>query len=407
MGQFAKASVVSVACFVLPWLFAAWFFLQNYSLPLPCSLWLSGFAAAIVGCLLYADRETCLERFYRKIEPEKPVNHAPHPELKLQGFLRLVALYVVLAVVWTGGCSVAASYLRTHTHIGPFTWAAPFRWAAEAFLVTSSAPGEIALGAFLFAGAIGSAGYVAGRALLFPDQGPVRRGRKVGSAKVARRELAKHHKAGEPEIVWGGLRLPWSAGPKHFLTAGMTGSGKTNLLLQFMASILVRIGRAKDERALVYDPKTELLSFLYGLGIGQRVRILHPLDVRGSAWDLAADVTTPSAAQQMAAVLIPEEKESKHPFFSLAAQQLLAGAFVFLMKAAPRNWDLRDAILLMERREILRQALERNPETAALVEEYFQHQDCFADVRATMANWLRRYRPIAACWHHAKDKLSL
>src|ERR1700687_2557687 len=102
MEKFLKASVVSVACFALPWLFAAWFFWQNSSLPLPHSIWLSGFAAAILGFLLYYGRDACLERFYRKIEPEKaPVNQAENPGLKLQGFLRLLALYVVLAVAWT------------------------------------------------------------------------------------------------------------------------------------------------------------------------------------------------------------------------------------------------------------------------------------------------------------------
>jgi type IV secretory pathway TraG/TraD family ATPase VirD4 len=187
----------------------------------------------------------------------------------------------------------------------------------------------------------------------------------------------------------------------------MTGSGKTNLLLQFMASVLVWIGRKPDQRAVVYDPKTELLSFLYGLGLGPKVRVLHPLDIRSSAWDLAADVTSPTTAQQMAAVLIPDEKESKNPYFAMAAQQLLAGVFTFLLKTAPGNWDLRDVILIMEQRELLRQALERHSETAALVEEYFQPEETFANVRSTIANWMRRYRPIAACWHNATEKVSL
>jgi type IV secretory pathway TraG/TraD family ATPase VirD4 len=109
----------------------------------------------------------------------------------------------------------------------------------------------------------------------------------------------------------------------------------------------------------------------------------------------------------MAAVLIPEDRESKNPYFSMAAQQLLAGVFAFLMKTAPGRWDLRDVILIMESRVLLRQALERHAETRALVEEYFAPEETFANVRSTVANWMRRYRPIAACWHHAKDKVSL
>lgn len=404
-----KAGALAVASFTLPWLFAALLFWRNYPLPFPWPTWIWAIGAAVIALILYSDREPCLKRFFRKKEPEKtPIDFAMHPQLRLQGLLRLLALYAIMAVTAKVGYALAFAYFRTHERLGPLDLL-PLCWYLAGLFSDSraSVPHAVAFASSVIGLLTGGLGYAAGRALLFPDPGPIHRGRRVASVKLACQELARHRKAGEPEIAWGGLRLPWSAGPRHFLTAGMTGSGKTNLLLQFMASVLVRIGRAKDERALVYDPKTELLSFLYGLGIGQRVRILHPLDVRGSAWDLAADVTTPSAAQQMAAVLIPEEKESKHPFFSIASQQLLAGAFIFLMKAAPGNWNLRDAILLMERSEILRQALERNPETAALVEEYFQHHDAFADVRATMANWLRRYRPIAACWHHAKDKVSL
>jgi type IV secretory pathway TraG/TraD family ATPase VirD4 len=174
-----------------------------------------------------------------------------------------------------------------------------------------------------------------------------------------------------------------------------------------MASVLVWIGRKPDQRALVYDPKTELFSFLYGLNLGSKVRILHPLDKRGCAWDLAADVTSPTTAQQMAAILIPEDKESKQPFFAMASQQLLAGVFTFLMRATPGKWDLRDVIFIMERKELLRQCLKRFPETAPLVELYFEPDDTFANVRSTIANWMCRYRPIAACWHHATEKVSL
>src|SRR5262249_5846345 len=150
----------------------------------------------------------------------------------------------------------------------------------------------------------------------------------------------------------------------------MTGCGKTNLLLQFMASVLVWIGKKPDQRALVYDPKTELVSFLHGLGLGERLRILHPFDTRGCAWDLSADVDTPSAAEQVASILIPEDKQSNNPFFSRAAGQLLAGVFTFLMKQAPGRWDLRDAILIMESEARLREVLLRLPETAALVGEF-------------------------------------
>ena len=344
MGQFVKAFVASIVQFVLPWLFAAWLFRLSFSLPLPLAGWVLGLAAVVVGFLLAADAKPCLERFYRNKEPEKtPISQAARPDLKLHGDLWLLGLYAILGLTLVMSYVLAASYLRTHPRIGPVSWVQLFRAAADSLGDTpSSAANQVALAAALVASLAGVIAYLTARSFIFPDKGPVLRGRQVASVKEARRELSRLHEPGEPEIAWGGLGLPWSSGPRHFLAAGMTGSGKTNLLLQFMASVLIWIGRKPDQRALVYDPKTELLSFLYGLGLGPKVRVLHPLDIRSSAWDLAADVTSPTTAQQMAAVLIPEEKESKNPYFAMAAQQLLAGVFTVLLKTAPGKWDLRD-----------------------------------------------------------------
>jgi type IV secretory pathway TraG/TraD family ATPase VirD4 len=361
-------------------------------LPLSWDSWVPLALAAVLGYLLQRDAKTLLERFCRFDEAEPTPDKGYKPDVKLRGLDRLLSVYLIAVLAWYVSYLLGTHLVRTNA-----VWAG-----------VGGADAERAISFWaVVASGVAFLAYLAGRWFFFHQRSAILRGRRVKGHKDARKALSRYREPAEPEITWGGVALPWSSGPRHFLAAGMTGSGKTNLLLQFMASVLVWIGKKPDQRALVYDPKTELFSFLYGLGLEPKVRILHPLDRRGCAWDLAADVTSPTTAQQMAAVLIPEDKDSKQPFFTMAAQQLLAGAFIFLMKSAPGNWDFRDAILLMERRELLHQALERYPETAGLIEEYFQHNDCFADVRATMANWLRRYRPIAACWHHAAQKVSL
>lgn len=392
MLQLLKAIVAAVGRFVLPWLFAGWLFWTTTVLPLSWPLWVSVGVALVVGYLLQKDAKSVLEKFCRFDEAVvTPGIKVSRPEAKLRGLDRLLELHLILAA----GLSVG--------------FLAATRFFDARFVPTGSGETGDArmIAAVVVSSVLGYVAYLCGRHLLFRQTSSVLRGRRVKDQKDARKELARHREPGEPEIAWGGVGLPWSSGPRHFLAAGMTGSGKTNLLLQFMASVLVWIGRKPDQRALVYDPKTELLGFLHGLGLGPKVRVLHPLDIRGCAWNLAADITSATAAQQVAAVLIPEEKESKNPYFSIAAQQLLAGVFTFLTKAAPGKWDLRDAIFIMERMELLKQALERYPETAGLVEEYFQPEDTFANVRSTVANWMRRYRPIAACWHRAAEKVSL
>ncbi len=393
MAPILQAAAAAAGRFVLPWLFAAWAYWQLSMLALPWDSWVPLALAALLIYLLQRDAKPLLERFCRFDEAEPTPDKGYKPDVKLRGLDRLLSVYLIAVLAWYVAFLVGTHVLRANAIVAKARGADAERAITCWGLVVASGLAFVA--------------YLGGRWFFFHQRSSILRGRRVKGHKDARKALSRYREPAEPEIAWGGIGLPWSSGPRHFLAAGMTGSGKTNLLLQFMASVLVWIGKKPDQRALVYDPKTELFSFLYGLGLEPKVRILHPLDRRGCAWDLAADVTSPTTAQQMAAVLIPEDKDSKQPFFTMAAQQLLAGAFIFLMKSAPGNWDLRDAILLLERRELLRQALERFPETAGLIEEYFQHNDCFADVRATMANWLRRYRPIAACWYHAPQKVSL
>jgi hypothetical protein len=324
-------------------------------------------------------------------------------EAELQGLLKLFALYLLVAIAMCGSGVVAATYLRTHSCIGPFGWAPFVRDVAE-YLgdTTSQTKNLVALVAATVASVLGFLVYTFARVSLFPKKPPgYRRGREVRNVQQAKDRLQAHREPNEPVIMWGGLGLPWSAGVRHFLAAGMTGCGKSNLLMSFMASVLIWIGKKRDQRALIYDPKTELVSFLHGLGLGDRVRILHPFDARGCPWDLATDVDSPSAAQQVAMILIPEDKQSKNPFFSRAAGQLLAGVFTFLMKQARGSWDLRDVIFIMESEARLREVLGRFPETVSLVEEFFNPSETFANVRSEIAIWMRRYRPIAACWHHA------
>ena len=194
MGRFVKSAAAAAAYFLLPWLFAAWLFWKSSSLPFP---WLDSvtlLAAALIGYFLSWDRKNCLERFCRKQEPEKaPQSQVADPELRLRGLFRLLALYVVLALTWSGGYTLSASYLWGHSHIGPIAWA-PFARALAGLLgdTPRSTESELAVAAAVLATALGSIAYAAGRAYLFPYNGPVLRGRRVRSGKEARKELSRY-----------------------------------------------------------------------------------------------------------------------------------------------------------------------------------------------------------------------
>ncbi len=112
----------------------------------------------------------------------------------------------------------------------------------------------------------------------------------------------------------GSLLLSNEEAVQHFLLAGATGSGKTTLLRLLMQDVVPRIKPNSDTRALVYDPKQEMVSTLRGIQSDVPLVITDPFDARGASWDMAADVRETRVAIEIAFTLIPREKESQ-PFF--------------------------------------------------------------------------------------------
>src|SRR5262249_3489892 len=134
---------------------------------------------------------------------------------------------------------------------------------------------------------------------------------------------------------WGGVFLPWSAAVKHFLVIGCTGAGKTMVLDLLLKSALPgRVGKGSDERALVYDNKTEAVPVLSALGVP--FKILHPFDRRGVALDFAAMVPTHTHALEIAAILMPQAKNvGTDPFWVDAPRNLLASVLTSLRLGVP------------------------------------------------------------------------
>ena len=75
----------------------------------------------------------------------------------------------------------------------------------------------------------------------------------------------------------GVIRLPYQAETSHALIVGATGTGKSQLLVQFMSEIQIR-----GEAAIIYDPDGEFLSEFYNEQRGDVV--LNPLDKRSPYW---------------------------------------------------------------------------------------------------------------------------
>lgn len=203
-------------------------------------------------------------------------------------------------------------------------------------------------------------------------------------------------------FLWGKFWISWEKAREHFLVMGSTGSGKTVLLRRLMQTVLPQIGttHGSGRRALVYDSKKDMRSMVIAAGVPEdKVILLNPFDARSYAWDMAADVTSPPEATELANLLIPKENESQ-PFFSNTARSILRGVIEVLMERSPKDWTLRHILLICEEPKVLKLLLESHPPTKWLVGLMAKEQT-WLDIKSTLDSHLYRFRYIAAGWHAA------
>jgi type IV secretory pathway TraG/TraD family ATPase VirD4 len=134
----------------------------------------------------------------------------------------------------------------------------------------------------------------------------------------------------------GGLPVPRGHEPLHFLIAGETGTGKSQLILSFLDAI-----RARGERAIVTDIGGDLMSVCIARGD----RLLNIFDERSAKWSPHAELRESADARAMAGAII-QPKDGEAGEWRGYAQSLLS---VILKKqkatlANPTNADLFHAL---------------------------------------------------------------
>ncbi len=232
------------------------------------------------------------------------------------------------------------------------------------------------------------------------------RGRKLSSATEIESILFRTCVDHDPGIRLGDRTFPSRTACGHFAIVGATGSGKTIIQRLLLQSALPWIGRGLGHRALIYDAKQDLLNLLAGMKLDCPVCLLHPLDLRSAAWDMARDITAPASALQAATMLIPETKGDANPFFTNAARHLLYGTLLSCITQAPGRWTLRQLLLTVRDKERLKQALGALPQTEALL-QYFEHPATLQNILSTILTCTAPYEILAATWDRAKQRFSL
>ena len=233
------------------------------------------------------------------------------------------------------------------------------------------------------------------------------RGKRLISLNEARTISENKVESDGPGVRFGWLTVPESQETTHFAVVGATGSGKTIIFRYLMETGFSRIGTGGDSRALIYDPKRDMLPILAGLGLKAEVITLHPFDKRGAAWDMAKDITSPALADQTATILIPPEKGSSNPFFTDAARALMTGVLTVFIRKCPDVWTFRDVIVALKSATRLKSVLLECEETHDLIEQYFSNEKTINDVMSTIATKIQRYQYIAAAWEKAERRVSL
>ncbi|MEI7578359.1 MAG: type IV secretion system DNA-binding domain-containing protein [Armatimonadota bacterium] len=236
--------------------------------------------------------------------------------------------------------------------------------------------------------------------------------------------------AGIPKSFrWAGGTVSRKYGDEHYLVIGASGSGKSTLINQAMHSIISDSG----VRAVVYDPKQELIPFLAGLRIDSdavpldSLKILNPFDVRCSAWDMASDIDSSIAARQLATILVPDSEKggASEGFFTSAVRDILSGVVLAFIECVPnkRTWEFRDVLLAMLYEPYLNLILQLFETRSGVPFPILQRlRDNYlgeltdprtkANIRASINSKLSIYEPVAAGWYHAmqpggRGKLSL
>lgn len=145
-----------------------------------------------------------------------------------------------------------------------------------------------------------------------PDREHVRGARVVETRELAK--LTRKNGAGSRSIRIGGVPIPQSIEPQHFLLSGAPGTGKSVTLGAMLAAI-----RERGERCIVVDPAGEFRAKFERPGD----KMLNPYRGAGD-WSPFSEMSGPWDAERLARSIIPDRPGEPNSEWQHYAQQLVA-----------------------------------------------------------------------------------
>lgn len=150
------------------------------------------------------------------------------------------------------------------------------------------------------------------------------------AARVLQAAQAESFSAGQRQgtvhgVTIGGVELARAQEVRHIVCVGTTGAGKTAFLNSIIEQAL-----ARGARIVIHDPKGDYTARYYD---PQRMVLLGPWDARASMWDAAADIGTPTLADEFAAATVGRVQGENKSFYDGAAT-VLSGLIQSYMDAS-------------------------------------------------------------------------
>ena len=202
-----------------------------------------------------------------------------------------------------------------------------FLWSFEGILALSLGSGLV-VGTFAFLGV---------------SRGRLKKVHVVGkrifnSAADATRELrGEVAKSGPGISIHPDVPISRDRETRHFFVLGAIGSGKTQVILNILQSILHRMRSGPEDRLILYDNKSDMTA---GIPIADSEMILlAPWDERTWAWDVGKDIENATDAATFAERLIPESKDK---FWSEAPRQIVKACIQHLQTTRGTAWSWKE-----------------------------------------------------------------
>lgn len=124
---------------------------------------------------------------------------------------------------------------------------------------------------------------------------------------------------------------------RHFFIMGAIGSGKTQVLLNIIKSIVARMYTSNADRIILYDNKSD---FTRGFPIPDaNIALFAPWDTRTWAWDVGKDILNASDADTLAERMIPPSSDA---FWSNAGRQITSACIQYLQNNYGDKWGWRE-----------------------------------------------------------------